>query len=57
MLKPQPVPPVPETTARAAFPKGHRHLTLRDKLGTIFGDEMYVNLFGKLGDLPKHLGI
>lgn len=52
MLKPQSVPPVPEMTARAAhaaFPKGHRYLTLRDELQTIFTDEMFADLFPKVG--------
>lgn len=52
MLKSQPIPPVPEITARAAraaFPKGHRYLTLRDELGTIFTDNMFADLFPKVG--------
>jgi transposase len=43
---------IPESTvqvARAAFPKGNPYLTLRDKLGTIFDDEDFVELFPKLG--------
>jgi hypothetical protein len=38
-LRPHVLAPVPEETARvarAAFPKGHPYLTLRDALGTIF---------------------
>ena len=41
-LRPPPIAPIPEQTARvahAAFPKGHPYLTLRDHLGTIFQDE------------------
>ena len=41
-LRPHPLEPVPEETARvahAAFPKGHPSLTFRDVLGTIFQDE------------------
>ena len=41
-LRPHPLEPVPEETARvarAAFPKGHPSLTLRDALGTIFRDD------------------
>lgn len=49
MLKPQSTPPVPETTARAAFPKGNRYITLRDKLGTVFTDAMFAHLFPKIG--------
>ena len=43
---------IPESTvqvARAAFPKGNPYLTLRDKLGTIFEDEDFIELFPKLG--------
>ena len=52
MLKPQPIPPIPEATARAAraaFPKGNRYMTLRDELGTVFDDEIFAHLFPKLG--------
>lgn len=52
MLKPQAVPSIPAMTvraAKAAFPKGHRYLTLRDNLGTIFTDEMFKDLFPKMG--------
>lgn len=52
MLRPQPVPLIPETTARAAraaFPKGNRYLTLRDELGTVFGDAMFAHLFPEVG--------
>ena len=43
---------IPESTiqvAQAAFPKGNPYLTLRDKLGTIFEDEDFTELFPKLG--------
>lgn len=52
MLRPQSTPPIPEATARAAravFRKGHRYLTLRDELGTIFDDQMFTDLFPKVG--------
>lgn len=48
MLRPQPVGPVPEETARivhAAFPKGHPYLRLADELGSLFTDERFVALF------------
>ncbi len=51
-LHPEPVGPVPEETARvarAAFPKGHRYLRLRDELGTIYDDACFVSLFPALG--------
>ncbi len=47
-LKPILVQPVPKETlqvARAAFPKGNLCLTLRDKLGSIFHDEDFADLF------------
>ena len=52
MLKPAPIQPVPETTARvarAAFRKGNPLLKLRDDLGTIFADEDFADLFPKRG--------
>ena len=52
MLRPQLTPPIPEATARAAhavFRKGHRYLRLRDELGTIFDDQMFADLFPKVG--------
>ena len=51
-LKPEPIQPVPEETARvtrAVHPKGHPYLILRDKLGTIFEDEDFVDLFPTRG--------
>jgi transposase len=47
-LKPTPIQPVPEETARvarAAFPKGNPYLTLRDQLGVIFQDDDFVDLY------------
>lgn len=35
--------------ARAAFPKGHPYITLRDELGTLYSDEDFVKLFSKRG--------
>lgn len=51
-LKPQTIPPVPETTAtvaRAAFPKGTAVLRLRDELGTIYQDELFATLYPERG--------
>lgn len=48
MLRPQPIGPVPEETARvahAAFPKGHPYLRLADELGALFTDETFAALF------------
>jgi transposase len=49
---PQPVPSIPEETARiaaAAFPGGNLYLKLRDHLGTIFTDEDFATLFSTRG--------
>src|ERR671923_2644685 len=51
-LRPHALEPVPEETARvarAAFPKGHPYLTLRDPLGTIFQDDDFINLYSHEG--------
>ena len=51
-LHPHVITPVPAETARvarAAFPKGHPYLTLRDALGTIFQDEDFTALFPAWG--------
>jgi transposase len=51
-LRPHPLEPVPEETARvarAAFPKGHPYLTLRDALGTIFHDDDFATLYAHVG--------
>jgi transposase len=51
-LRPHPLEPVPEETARvahAAFPQGHPYLTFRDALGTIFQDEDFTTLFPTWG--------
>ena len=63
MLKPNCFPTIPEMTARAAhaaFPKGHRYLTLRAELGTIFTDEMFADLFpatGRPAEAPWRLAL
>ncbi len=51
-LKPSPIQPVPEETARVAravFRKGNPLLKLRDELGAIFQDEDFADLFPRLG--------
>src|SRR5262244_1354631 len=51
-LRPQPIGPIPEQTARvahAAFPKGNPYLMLRDQLGTIFQDDNFATLFPAWG--------
>jgi transposase len=52
MLKPSPIEPVPEGTARiakAAFRKGNPLLSLRDELGAVFADADFADLFPRLG--------
>lgn len=44
-LKPNPIPPVPEETARAAFPGGNVLVQLRDTVGTVYTDEQIADLF------------
>src|ERR687890_1646727 len=54
-LKPDPIQPVPEETARiarAAFRKGNPLLKLRDELGAIFADADFADLFPRLGQPP-----
>jgi transposase len=51
-LRPQPLTPVPDQTARvaqAAFPKGNPYLTLRDALGTLFQDDDFRDLYAHEG--------
>ncbi len=52
MLRPQPLGPVPDDTARvahAAFRKGHPYLRLADTLGDLFTDEAFASLFPPQG--------
>jgi transposase len=51
-LHSQPIGVVPEDTirvARAAFPRGHLWLILRDELGSIFTNESFATLFSQRG--------
>src|SRR4051812_34458722 len=51
-LKPTPIDPVPEATARvarAAFRRGNPLLKLRDELGTVFADADFADLFPRRG--------
>jgi transposase len=62
-LKPEPVGPVPEETARiarAAFPKGNLYLRLRDELGTLYQDDLFADLFpsrGQPAETPWRLAL
>lgn len=52
MLKPRPSSSVPAETAhvaRSAFPNGNRYLTLRDRLGPLFSDEDFADLYSNRG--------
>jgi transposase len=47
-LRSEPIPDVPEETARvarAAFPKGNQYLKMRDELGTFYEDADFADLF------------
>ena len=52
-LRPQqPLPPVPDDTARvarAAFRRGNPYLLLRDRLGAVFDDTGFADLYPALG--------
>ena len=51
-LHPQEIPPVPEETARVAraiLPQGNRYVLLRDELGTIYSDELFADVYPRLG--------
>ena len=51
-LKRKGVPPVPEetaTVARAAFPKGNIYMQMRDEFGSIYTDDMFVDLYPQDG--------
>jgi transposase len=62
-MKPTPIPPVPEETARvarAAFPKSSVVMRLRDELGTLYTDEQFVDLFpihGQPAEAPWRLAL
>jgi len=52
LLPSQPLPPVPDDTARiarAAFRRGNPYVLLRDKLGAVFADTDFADLYPKLG--------
>src|SRR5690349_9683530 len=62
-LRPHPLAPIPEETARiacAAFPKGNPYLTLRDHVGLIFSDHDFADLYahdGQPGLAPWRLAL
>jgi transposase len=51
-LRFHPLPPVPDTTAaavRAAFPKGNLYVDLRAEFGTLYNDQLFVDLYPSEG--------
>ena len=51
-LKPSAIPPVPELTraiAQAAFPQGNLYLQMRDELGSIYTDDLFIDLYSEEG--------
>lgn len=51
-LKPNAIPLVPEMTkaiAQAAFPKSNLYMQMRDELGSIYTDELFVELYSNEG--------
>jgi len=62
-LRPEPMGPVPEQTARvarAAFPHGNPWLRLRDELGTMYKDETFtplVPVHGRPAEAPWRLAL
>jgi transposase len=62
-LRPHDFEQVPAETAvvaRAAFPKGHAYLKLRDQFGELFRDELFVDLFawpGQPAEAPSRLAM
>ena len=62
-LKPAPIPPVPEETARIArtvYPKGSVAMQLRDELGSLYTDDQFADLFpthGQPAEAPWRLAL
>jgi len=59
MLKPNRQEAIPEETikvAKAAFPMGNMYLSLRDRLGPIYADEMFQDLYPSLGQPAESPG-
>src|SRR6266536_3194546 len=62
-MQPESIAAVPEETARVAraiVPKGNRYLLLRDELGTIYTDEVFLKLYpsrGSYAEAPWRLAL
>ena len=53
---PQPIPAIPEETARVAhtiLPQGNVSMQMRDELGTLYRDEDFRDLFPTRGQLAQ----
>ena len=53
-MRPLPIEPVPEETARiarAAFRKGNLLMRIRDEIGVLYDDQMFVSLYDARGQL------
>jgi transposase len=62
-LQPETIPAIPEETVRVArtiVPKGNRYMLLRDELGTIYTDELFLKLYpqgGSYAEAPWRLAL
>jgi transposase len=62
-LQPETIPAIPEETARVArtiVPKGNRYMLLRDELGTIYTDELFLHIYpqgGSYAEAPWRLAL
>lgn len=62
-MKPGPIGPIPaetERVARAAFPRGNRAMQMRDRLGGIYDDARFADLFaarGRPAETPGRLAV
>jgi transposase len=62
-LRPEEIPPVPEETCRvaqAAFPRGNIYMRMRDELGTIDANQLFIALFparGQPAESPWRLAL
>jgi transposase len=51
-LRPEEIPPIPKETRRVAetaFPRGNIYMRMRDELGAIYNDQLFVSLFPARG--------
>ena len=62
-LRPEAIPPVPEETCRvaqAAFPRGNIYMRMRDELGAIYDDQLFIALLparGQPAESPWRLAL